>query len=127
MTEDLKVCVVFAAFFICISSIALLLDYYLQREAKRQFYRDLVRLVLLFEQSDLLQRTIQVPMILGPRIVRYAAYQAIINDLSQAYYGGSTDYHSLLAYVLSLHKFYCYSYRDLIKFKNKLLKEKTLK
>jgi hypothetical protein len=127
MSEDLKVCFGFVYLFICLGLISLFLDYFLQREARRQFYRDLVRLVLLYEQSDLLECSIQMPKILGSRIVRFAAYEAVLKDLSNVYHSGITDYHSMLAYVLSLHKSYCYSNRDLIKFKNKLLKEKTQK
>ena len=125
MNEDLKVCLGFAAIFISFAIIAYILDCFIEREARRQFYRDLVRLVMLYENSDLLQCSIQVPKILGPRIVRFASYEAIIKDLLNAYEAGLTDYHSLLAFILSLHKSYCFSNRDLIKFKNKLLKEKT--
>lgn len=125
MNDDWKLCIGFAAFFICLATIAYILDCFIEREARRQFYRDLVRLVMLYEQSDLFEITIQVPKILGPRIIRLASYEAVIKDLSNAYESGLTDYHSMLAYVLSLHKSYCFSNRDLIKFKNKLLKEKT--
>lgn len=124
MNEDLKACFGLAAFFICLAIISYFLDCFMQREARRQFYRDLVRLVLLYEQSDLLQCAIMVPKILGHRIVRFATYEAVIKDLSNAYEAGLTNYHSMLAFVLSLHKYYCYSDRDLIKFKNKLCKEK---
>lgn len=124
MNEELKVCFVFVAFFLCFGIFAYFLDSFIQRESRRTFYRDLVRLVLLYENSDLVECSIQVPKILGPRIVRFATYEAIINDLSNAYEAGLTNYPCLLAYVFSLHKSYCFSYHDLIKFKKKLYKEK---
>lgn len=124
MSDVVKFCLCFAAFGMCLGTIALLLDYLHEREARRQFYRDLVRLVMLYEQSDLLTCSIQIPKILGPRIVRFASYEAVIKDLSNAYEAGLTGYHSLLTFVLALHKSYCYSYSDLKKFKYKLIKEK---
>lgn len=124
MYEDLKSCFGFAASFFCLGIIAYLLDNFIQKEARRQFYRDLVRLVMLYEQNDLHEISIQTPKILGSRIVRFSSYEAIINDLINAYYTDTHNYHSLLAYVLSLHQSYCFSNRDLIKLKNKLLKEK---
>lgn len=125
MNEDLKICLGFAAFFICIAIIAYILECFIEREVRRQFYRDLIRLIMLYEQSDLLEISIQVPKILGPRIIRFDSYEAVIKNLSNAYETGLTNYHSMLAYVLSIHSSYCFSNRDLIKFKNKLLKEKT--
>lgn len=125
MTEQLKVYIIFVCFVVYLAVLFLLLDYLLKREARRQFYRDLVRLVMLYEQNDLSTCSVQVPKILGPRIVHFASYDAVINDLSNAYYAGLTDYQSMSAYVLSLHRSYCYTDRAVFKLKNKLLNEKS--
>ena len=126
MNDELKVCLGFAAIFISFAIIAYILDCFIEREARRQFYRDLLRLVLLYDQPDSFERSIQVPKILGPRIIRFASYAAVINDLSNNYYEAGQDENiTFIDYVFSLHRSYCFSNRDLIKFKNKLLKEKT--
>lgn len=125
MPVEIKAIIALVSILISWICLFYVLDLLLKREALRQFYRDLVRLVILYENNDLLVCPHQVPKILGSRITRFNVYEAVIKDLSNAYEAGLTDYHSMLAYVLSLHRSYCFSNRDLIKFKNKLLKEKT--
>ena len=127
MSEETQAIIVLVSVFISTFCLFYLLDLLLKREAMRQFYRDLLRLVILYENNDLLVCSYQVPKILGSRLVRFASYESVIKDLSNAYEAGHTDYHSMLAYVLSLHRSYCYSDRDLLKLKNKLIKEKTKK
>ena len=125
MPVEIKAIIALVSILISWGCLFYLLDLLLKREALRQFYRDLVRLVILYENNDLLVCSHQVPKILGSRITRFHVYEAVIKDLSNAYEAGLTDYHSMLAYVLSLHRSYCFSNRDLIKFKNKLCKEKS--
>lgn len=125
MNEDIKIVICFVCFFVYMAVLGLILDYILKREAIRQFYKDMIRLIILYENNsqDVFNR--EMPKILGTRIVRYSTYEKIMHDILFVYNSGSSGFHCALAYALSLHKSYYFSNRDLIKFKNKLLKEKT--